>query len=140
MILVDTSAWVAVLRDQSGLVVADFRKRLGDREPVLSRFTQLELLQGARGEREWRLLDEYLATQDYLDCSQSTWREAARLYFDLRRLGKTICSPIDCCIAQLALEYDVELMHRDRDFLTIAAVRPLRSLWWDPPPTVSEST
>jgi len=139
MILVDTSVWIAVLRDQSGLVVADFRRQLGEEEVVLCRFTQLELLQGARGEREWRLLDQYLATQTYLECTNSTWREAARSYFDLRRLGKTVCSPIDCCIAQLALEYGVELMHRDRDFLRIAEVRPLKSSWWDPPASVSET-
>ena len=138
MILVDTSVWVPVLRDQSGVLVADFRKSLGEGEVVLTRFTQLELLQGARTEREWRLLDEYLSTQDYLECSENTWREAARLYFDLRRQGKTVASPIDCCIAQLALEAGIPLMHRDRDFNTIATARPLKSLWWDPPSVVSE--
>jgi len=139
MILVDTSVWIPVLRDQSGVLVADFRKRLGGKESLLTRFTQLVLLQGARTEREWRLLDEYLSTQDYLECSDRTWREAARLHFDLRRQGKTVASPIDCCIAQLALEAGVPLMHRDRDFVPIAAVRPLKSLWWDPPSLVSES-
>ena len=138
MILVDTSVWIAVLRDESGLVVADFRKQLGEEEAVLSRFTQLELLQGARGEREWRLLDDYLSTQVYLECGGKTWRGAARLYFDLRRLGKTVSSPIDCCIAQLALESGIALMHRDKDFSTIAEMRPLQSCWWDPPPVVCE--
>ena len=138
MILVDTSVWIPVLRDQSGAYVADFRKRLGEEGPVLTRFTQLELLQGARTEREWRLLDEYLSTHEYLECSERTWREAARLHFDLRRQGKTVASPIDCCIAQLALEASVPLMHRDHDFTTIATVRPLKSLWWDLPAMVSQ--
>ena len=138
MILVDTSVWVPVLRDQSGVVVADFRRRLGEDEAVLTRFTQLELLQGAKTERQWRLLNEYLDTQLYLECSENTWRDAARLHFDLRRLGKTVASAIDCCIAQLALEAGILLMHRDRDFSTIAEVRPLRSVWWDPPPIVAE--
>ncbi|MFB3905241.1 MAG: PIN domain-containing protein [Acidobacteriota bacterium] len=138
MILVDTSVWIPVLRDTSGLVVADFRKQLGEDEPVLSRFTQLELLQGARGEREWRLLDDYLSTQVYLECAEKTWREAARIYFELRRLGKTVASPIDCCIAQLALDAGIRLLHRDTDFSTIATLRPLKSCWWDPPPSVSE--
>jgi len=34
---------------------------------------------------------------------------------------------IDCFIAQLALENDAPLLHSDRDFDTIAAVRPLRA-------------
>jgi len=138
MILVDTSVWIAVLRDQSGVVVADFRKQIGEEEAVLSRFTQLELLQGARGEREWRLLDDYLSSQDYLECGESTWRGAARLYFELRRQGKTVASPIDCCIAQLALESGISLLHRDKDFLTIAEIAPLKSCWWDPPASICE--
>jgi len=98
-------------------------------EPVLSRFHQLELLQGALDEREWGLLKEYLDAQDYIECSVITWADAARIYFDLRRRGKTVRSPIDCCIAQLAIEHDVLLLHRDRDFEAIANVRPLRQSW-----------
>ena len=52
--------------------------------------------------------------------------EAARIDFELRRRGKTVRSPIDCCIAQIALDHDVLLLHRDRDFEVIAGVRPLR--------------
>jgi hypothetical protein len=35
-------------------------------------------------------------------------------------------SPIDCCIAQIALDHAIVLLHRDRDFETIATIRPLR--------------
>ena len=83
MILVDTSVWVSVLRDKTGDIVAAFRKRVGSEVTVLSRFNQLELLQGAKNVREWQMLEEYLATQIYLEASSGTWREAARIYFDL---------------------------------------------------------
>ena len=56
----------------------------------------------------------------------ASWSEAARIYFDLRRVGKTVRSPIDCCIAQIAMDNKALLLHRDRDFEVIAAVRPLR--------------
>jgi predicted nucleic acid-binding protein len=84
------------------------------------------LLQGARDEREWTLLREYLASQNYLECSQESWPAAARIFFDLRRVGKTVRSPVDCCIAQIAMEHDVLLLHRDRDFEIIATIKPLR--------------
>lgn len=71
----------------------------------------------------------YLDSQDYLEANTETWREAARIYFDLRRQGRTVRSPIDCCIAQLALEHDVLLIHRDRDFETIAEIHALRQQW-----------
>jgi predicted nucleic acid-binding protein len=92
---------------------------------VLSRFNQLELLQGAKNQKEWELLDDYLASQYYLEASESTWREAARIYFDLRRKGININSPVDCCIAQIAMEHGALLLHDDKDFQRIARIRPL---------------
>lgn len=125
MILVDTSVWVEVLRDRTGRMVKVFRERAGDEIIAFSRFTQLELLQGAKNEQECQRLDTYLATQYYLEATENTWRDAARIYFELRKNGITINSPIDCCIAQLAIETQVLLLHRDKDFERIARIRPL---------------
>ncbi len=129
MILVDTSIWIDVFRDASGVKRGVLLDALGDDEVALCRFCQLELLQGCRNEKEWDLLKSYLDHQDYLEASVPTWEGAARIYFDLRRIGRTVRSPIDCCIAQLSLENDVTLFHRDRDFEEVARVRPLRQVW-----------
>jgi predicted nucleic acid-binding protein len=126
VILVDTSVWVEVLRDRTGRPRRALESALDGDDPVLTRFHQLELLQGARDEREWSLLREHLDAQDYLEIGLESWAAAARIFFDLRRSGKTVRSPIDCCIAQIAMEHDVLLLHRDRDFETIATVRRLR--------------
>ena len=125
MILVDTSVWVEILRDKTGRKVQAFRKRIGGEIYVLSRLTQLELLAGARDEREWRRLDDYLSTQYYLETTENTWKEAARIYFELRRKGITLSSPVDCPIAQIAIESGALLLHLDYDFESIARVRPL---------------
>jgi hypothetical protein len=125
MILVDTSVWVLILRDKTGGVVAAFQETVGSEVTVLSRFNQLELLQGAKDSREWQLLEDYLSTQIYLEASTDTWRQAARIFFDLRRKGVTVSSPVDCCIAQIALESDALLLHCDHDFERIATVRKL---------------
>ncbi|MDA2930246.1 PIN domain nuclease [Acidobacteria bacterium AH-259-O06] len=125
MILVDTSVWVELLRDREGAIVQAFHQRVQNEIYVLSRFTQLELLQGAKNQTEWDRLEDYLATQYYLEATESTWVAAARIYFELRRQGKTVNSPIDCCIAQLAIQNRAILLHRDHDFSTIAKVRPL---------------
>jgi hypothetical protein len=104
-------------------------RAVGGDEVVLTRFQQLELLQGCRDEEEWGLPRPYLDAQEYLELSATGWAEAARVYFDLRRRGRSVRSPIDCCIAQAALEHDATLLHRDRDFEAIAEVRPLRQRW-----------
>lgn len=133
MILVDTSVWIEVLRDKSGKIAKAFQKRINSESYVLSRFNQLELLQGAKNEKEWELLADYLATQYYLEASDITWQQAGRIYFELRRKGTTINSPIDCCIAQVALEYGALLLHRDKDFEKISRIRPLEQefIRWD---------
>ena len=101
MILVDTSIWIDIFRDRQGTLAQTFRDRIRDTIYGLTRFTQLELLQGSNNEGEWKKLHRYLSTQFYLEASQDTWVEAARIYFELRRIGRTGNSPIDCCIASV---------------------------------------
>ena len=124
-ILIDTSVWVDVFRDTGGGTANRVRSLVADDDVVLTRFNQLELLQGAADEREWATLADFLESQDYVEASGDTWRDAARIYFDLRRRGRTVRSPIDCCIAQIAIENNLRLLHRDRDFEAIAEIRPL---------------
>lgn len=128
MLLIDTSVWISVFRDRSGQVRQKLETIIADREVLITRFTQLELLQGSLNEKEWTLLSTYLSTQEYIELTANSWQEAARIYYDLRRRGLTVRSPIDCCIAQAALENNLLLIHNDRDFETIAQVRPLKHL------------
>lgn len=90
----------------------------------------MELLQGCRDEREWGLLSRYLDGQDYLEMQPGTWQAAARIYYELRKHGLTVRSPIDCCIAQLALENRLLLIHDDRDFTVIGRLVPLQQKHW----------
>ncbi len=126
--LIDTSVLIALFRDRTGAVSHALRDLLDGREYYLTRFTQMELLQGARDEKEWLRLSEYLADQDYLEMDEESWAGAARLYFDLRRRGLTVRSVIDCCIAEIALRCGTVLVHNDRDFATIAKLRALKHL------------
>src|ERR1700760_228685 len=102
MILVDTSVWVDVFRDRSSRAKDVLEGELDGDDAVLTRFHQLELLQGAPDEREGSLLREHLEVEDYLECGPEPWPNTARIYFELRRAGKTVRSSIDCCIAQIA--------------------------------------
>ena len=129
MIIVDTSVWVELLRDASKR--GRIESALAGEQLHLTRFTQMELLMGVRLEAQWRRLERYLEVQRYAEADRDTWHHAARTYFDLRRVGKTIRSPIDCCIAEIAIANDALLFHRDRDFRAIAVVRPLRERWID---------
>ena len=124
------AVWIEILKDKTGQKTRVFKKVIGRETYVLSRFNQLELLQGTKNQKEWDLLDKYLSTQIYLETSKDTWVAAARIYFELRRKWLTVHSPIDCCIAQLAIEHGALLLHRDNDFVNIAKVCPLMQKEW----------
>ena len=126
MILIDTSVLIDVIRDKSGLRAQAVIAQAGDRQLVISRFTELELMVGAVDEQDWRRLSDYVEKRVVLGPSAATWRNAARIYYDLRRARHTVRSMIDCCIAEIALEKNILLLHNDRDFDAIATVRPLQ--------------
>ncbi|MBP0015770.1 MAG: PIN domain nuclease [Roseofilum sp. SID2] len=132
MFLIDTSVWISVFRDRTGATRQSLEEIINEQPIFLSRFTQMELLQGCRDEREWRLLETYLQDQDYIEATAETWVAAARIYYDLQRQGLTVRSSIDCCIAQLAIAHHLTLIHNDRDFETIARVTSLNHLRFQP--------
>ncbi|MDD4588473.1 MAG: PIN domain-containing protein, partial [Heliobacteriaceae bacterium] len=116
MILVDTSVLIGFLKGQT-----DEKTQLFD--VILSRnitfgfsaYTFQEVLQGARNEKEYEQLWDYLSTQIiyFLPAKTATYEKAARLYFDLRRNGITPRSTIDILIALTAIENKLMLLHND---------------------------
>lgn len=131
MILVDTSVLVDFFRGLDTLATARFDRLEFEGTPfAIPGICCQELLQGAKDEAEWAQLSEYLESQRIAH-PRSPWethREAARIYFDLRRQGITVRSTIDCWIAQLALEAEAPLLHDDEDFERIQRVRALEIL------------
>ena len=130
MIVVDTSVLVDFFRGRETPATTAFERLERDQVPfALTGVTVQELLQGARGGKEWELLLSYLVHQRVLAPSDplSTHIGAARISYDCRRRGLTIRGPIDCWIAQIVLEDDGILLHDDRDFEKIREVRPLRT-------------
>jgi hypothetical protein len=71
----------------------------------ISSLTYQEILQGAKNQKEFDLLDKYLSTQKIYHPSLGTFKLAAKIYFDALNTGKTMRSSIDCIImATAALE------------------------------------
>jgi predicted nucleic acid-binding protein len=130
MVLIDTSVWINVFADKQGDYSSHLNELLAGREIYLTRFQQLELLQGCRNEKEWGKLSDYLEGQDYLETQVGTWQAAARIYYELRKMGVTIRSPIDLCIAQIDIENKILLIHDDRDFTAISSLFPLQQKRW----------
>jgi len=131
LIVLDSSVLIGLFRGHQSPAISRFREIEREEIPfLLPTVCYQEVLQGAKDEKEWTLLDDYLGSQDLLvsQNSVSTHQAAARIYFDCRRKGLTIRSSADCFIAQLVLEVGGTLLHDDDDFEWIARVRPLKSL------------
>lgn len=124
--ILDTTIVVDLLRDKTGLGGPKLKSFLGGPDFLLSRISHFELLRGCRDELHWSQLSSYLAVQNYVECEPASWIAASRIYFELRRSGRTLRSALDCCIAQAALDRNLTLVHNDDDFETIAEIRPLR--------------
>jgi predicted nucleic acid-binding protein len=131
LIVLDSSILIGFFRGHQSPAIAQFKDLEREGVPfLLPALCYQEVLQGARDEKEWKLLDDYLGSQDLLVSfnPMSTHRAAALIYFDCRRKGLTIRSSADCFLAQLVLEADGTLLHDDGDFESIAKVRPLKTL------------
>jgi predicted nucleic acid-binding protein len=58
--------------------------------------------------------------------SSTVFAVAVDLYRAARKVGRGERSSVDCLIAACALRHDLEIMHRERDFASLAAVSALR--------------
>ena len=70
MLLIDTSVWISVFRDRTGQVRQKLETLINDRDVLLTRFTQLELLQGSLNEKEWTLLSSKKTRKVLIDVSK----------------------------------------------------------------------
>ena len=129
MILADTSSLIDFLKRSKTESSEKLKNILEQGIPFgINSFIFQEVLQGAKSEKENRLLRQYLETQRFYHPKDpiDSFAEAARIYFKCRKKGVTIRSTIDCIIAQTAIEHDLFLLHNDTDFDAMATIVPLK--------------
>ena len=127
-VLVDTSIWIAILRGEIKVDRISYRSFLTC-GPILE-----EVLQGFEDDPITnRYVDHLMDVPRLSDPLPSElFVMAADIYRQGRRRGLTIRSTMGCLIAAIALDNNVTLWHRDRDFDNIAQFTNLkvrRSLW-----------
>jgi len=125
MILVDTSAWIEVLRGRRRVA---FAAAAPSSEIVTCLPVVQEVLQGFDNLVAHRVaraaLDDIPTIEEPL--TRPIFDDAVRLFLDARRAGLTVRSGVDCLIAACAIRSGATLLHVDRDFEKLAQVSPLR--------------
>ena len=116
-ILVDTSAWIEFFRkkDPYYKVILEL---IDNGRICCVGIVLAELLQGAKSQKEFEVLKEFLYVFDFLPESTEMWKKAGELSYLLRQKGKAI-GLSDCYISVITISNNVQLLTLDRHFETI---------------------
>ena len=122
MIVVDSSVWIARLRETSIPPVQTLGKLIISRAPILvADAVLLEILQGARDDRHAQRLEQDLRQFPIVQVLNTRLAiAAARNARLLRAHGVTIRKTVDLILGTFCLEHGHTLLHDDRDFTPMA--------------------
>lgn len=117
MIAVDSSAWIAHLRNVNSKPVHVLRSLFGETELLIGDIVLLEVLQGARDEAHAVRIAHELNQFDIVAMlGPEIAVQAAHNYRALRGRGITIRKTVDLIIGTFCIEHGHTLLHDDRDF------------------------
>jgi predicted nucleic acid-binding protein len=117
MVLVDSSVWVDYFNGFETHESSRLHALLGYEPVAIGDLIQLEVLQGFRNERDFKIaarLFAHLTTFDLL--GQRLVMRAAQNYRSLRARGITIRKTTDTIIATFCIVNGIPLLYSDRDF------------------------
>jgi predicted nucleic acid-binding protein len=130
VIVVDSSAWVELLRGTDSTVTRRLNRALADHEALaVTEIVVAEVLSGARDEQHLNRLRRMLLGLDLLRLRGLTdYEAAASLQRACRGAGETVRSLADCLVAVPAIVAGVPVLHADRDFEILARHTALRTV------------
>jgi len=126
MVLVDTSVIINYLKNVEDEYSNAFNLILENHVPFgINNFIYQEILQGARGEKEFQILRDFFKDIHFYELKgKESFEEASKLNIRCRQQGITVRSTIDLLIAQTAIENDVMLLANDNDYLNMKKAIP----------------
>ena len=128
LIVVDSSAWIELLRRTESRVDRYLTRLLRDRaELAVTEVVVLELLAGARRARDQEEIREMLQGIPVLSLEGLVgYERAASMFRNCRAAGEAVRSLLDCLVAVPAIDAGAPVLHRDRDFAKLARHTPLQ--------------
>ncbi len=121
MFLIDSSVWIEYFRPKGSAKAKEKVREILQREEAVScGIVLIEILRGAKNEREYQFLKEALTALPQIPLDEEVIERASKWGYQLDRKGKYV-STTDLLIASAASPRDC-LIHSDRDFKTIASI------------------
>ncbi len=124
-VLIDTSVWVDFFRGKDSRLIEQVGGLLKAGKAVYTGIIALELINGAKGNKELQALHDAFDTMDKVNEQETTCVSAGKMGYEIARKGNTM-SVVDLLIARIAIENDISLMTFDEHFKTIAKHSELR--------------
>lgn len=113
--MIDTSAWIELLRDTGSSVCHAVEDAL-DADIAVSDPIRMEVLAGARNEAHLDQLRRLLGRCIHIHAVPADYDQAAILYRQCRVNGEMVSKLVDCLIAAIAIRNGRKLLHNDSDF------------------------
>jgi len=119
-VLIDTSVWIEYFKGTDSDLTQAVEALINSGSVCTAGIILAELLQGARSEREMRVIEDIKESFTLIasDREGEAWLEAGRLSRELRKAGTTV-HLADCLIAVLARENRCRIATRDVHFQAI---------------------
>jgi hypothetical protein len=117
-VLIDTSVWIDYLKSKDTYLSDKVDALIKTETVFVPKIVIAELIQGAKSEKEIRVIDEFTGAFSIIDQGEETWRKAGILSYRLKRKGETI-NLIDCYIAIIAKENGCKVFTLDPHFYKI---------------------
>lgn len=121
MFLIDSSAWIEYLRPNGSKKVKErVRDILQKGEAVSCGIVIVEILRGAKNDKDFHMLRDSLASLPQIPIDDTVIERASKWGYTLDRKGK-VASTTDLLIASAAYK-KARLLHLDSDFEMIGSV------------------
>ena len=121
-VLVDTSIWIEYFNKPDSTAGTSLENLLKQGRVLGAGLVLTELLQGAKIEKEFKLILESMTALPFLETTLNTWIEAGQISFSLRKKGITIPTS-DLILASLALENHCLIFTLDPHFNKIPGIK-----------------
>ena len=121
--IADSSVWIDFFNGRINNETDFLSRKIKADEPIAICPPILqEVLQGIRDDGKFEIVKDMMLDLEMLDWNFLTaTTKAIDLYRSLRKNGITIRKGIDCLFACYAIEYNIPILHRDKDFEKIAS-------------------
>lgn len=124
-VLIDTSVWIDFFRKRDTGLIEKVAILLESESAVYTGVIALELINGAKGQKELQTLHDAFDTMEKIDERAGTYFKAGEMGYELAREGHTL-GVVDLLISQIAIENNVALMTFDEHFKVISKHSGLR--------------